>query len=38
MKIAFVGGGNMAGALARGLLQQGYAAAEISVVESSCRP
>jgi pyrroline-5-carboxylate reductase len=33
MKIAFVGGGNMAGALIGGLLQQGYAAADISVVE-----
>jgi pyrroline-5-carboxylate reductase len=33
MKIAFVGGGNMAGALIGGLLQQGYAAAEIGVVE-----
>ena len=33
MKIAFVGGGNMAAALIGGLLQKGYAAAEFSVVE-----
>ena len=33
MKIAFVGGGNMASALIGGLLQKGYAAADISVVE-----
>jgi pyrroline-5-carboxylate reductase len=33
VKIAFVGGGNMAGALIGGLLQKGYAAEDISVVE-----
>jgi len=33
MKVAFVGGGNMAGALIGGLLQKGYAAADINVVE-----
>jgi pyrroline-5-carboxylate reductase len=33
MKIAFVGGGNMAAALIGGLLQKGYAAADLSVVE-----
>jgi len=33
MKIAFVGGGNMASALIGGLLQKGYAAADISAVE-----
>jgi len=33
MKIAFIGGGNMAGALLGGLLQKGYAAADLSVVE-----
>jgi pyrroline-5-carboxylate reductase len=33
MKIVFVGGGNMASALIGGLLQKGYAAADISVVE-----
>jgi pyrroline-5-carboxylate reductase len=33
MKIAFVGGGNMASALIGGLLQKGYAAPDISVVE-----
>jgi pyrroline-5-carboxylate reductase len=33
MNIAFVGGGNMATALIGGLLQQGYAAAQLAVVE-----
>lgn len=33
MKIAFLGGGNMAGALIGGLLAKGYAAADISAVE-----
>jgi len=33
VKIAFVGGGNMARALIGGLLQRGYAADQISVVE-----
>jgi len=33
MKIAFVGGGNMASALIGGLLQNGYAAADICAVE-----
>ena len=33
MKIAFLGGGNMAGALLGGLLAKGYAAGDISVVE-----
>ena len=33
MKIAFIGGGNMAIAIVGGLMQQGYAAAEIGVVE-----
>src|SRR5450432_618091 len=33
MKITFIGGGNMAGALIGGLLKNGYAAAEIGVVE-----
>lgn len=33
MKIAFVGGGNMAGALVGGLLRAGHAPAEITVVE-----
>jgi pyrroline-5-carboxylate reductase len=33
MKIAFIGGGNMAGALVGGLLQKGYAATDLSVVE-----
>jgi pyrroline-5-carboxylate reductase len=33
MKIAFVGGGNMASALIGGLLHKGYAAGDISVVE-----
>ena len=35
MKITFIGGGNMAGALIAGLLQKGYAANNISVVEIS---
>ena len=33
MKIAFLGGGNMAGALIGGLLAKGYASDAISVVE-----
>ena len=33
MKIAFLGGGNMAGALIGGLLAKGYAADSISVIE-----
>jgi pyrroline-5-carboxylate reductase len=33
MRIAFVGGGNMASALIGGLLQSGYAAADMSAVE-----
>ena len=33
MKIAFIGGGNMASAMLGGLLQQGYAPNEIGVVE-----
>jgi pyrroline-5-carboxylate reductase len=33
MKITFIGGGNMAAALIGGLLKNGYAAAEIDVVE-----
>jgi pyrroline-5-carboxylate reductase len=33
MKIAFIGGGNMAGALIGGLLAKGYAADSLSVVE-----
>jgi pyrroline-5-carboxylate reductase len=33
MKIAFLGGGNMAGALIGGLLAKGYPAADLSVVE-----
>ena len=33
MKIAFIGGGNMASALIGGLLQKGYAAADLSAVE-----
>lgn len=33
MKITFIGGGNMASALIGGLLQQGYSASEIMVVE-----
>ena len=33
MKIAFLGGGNMAGALIGGLLAKGYAAGDLSVVE-----
>lgn len=35
MKIAFLGGGNMAGALIGGLLAKGYAARDISVIEVS---
>lgn len=33
MKIAFIGGGNMASAMLGGLLQQGYAPADIGIVE-----
>ena len=33
MKIAFVGGGNMAGALIGGLLAKGFAASDLSVIE-----
>ena len=33
MKIAFIGGGNMASAIVGGLLQRGYAPAEIGIVE-----
>src|SRR3954447_20561394 len=33
MNICFIGGGNMAGALLSGLLQQGYPSAQLSVVE-----
>ena len=33
MNITFIGGGNMASALIGGLLQQGYAATQIRVVE-----
>ena len=33
MKIAFLGGGNMAGALIGGLLAKGYAADAMSVIE-----
>jgi len=33
MKVAFVGGGNMAGALIGGLLEAGFAAADIEVLE-----
>jgi pyrroline-5-carboxylate reductase len=35
MKIAFLGGGNMAGALIGGLIAKGYAARDISVIEVS---
>ncbi|MGH8740620.1 MAG: pyrroline-5-carboxylate reductase family protein, partial [Burkholderiales bacterium] len=35
MKIAFLGGGNMAGALIGGLVAKGYAARELSVIEVS---
>ena len=35
MNITFIGGGNMASALIGGLLQQGYAATQIRVVELS---
>jgi pyrroline-5-carboxylate reductase len=35
MKIAFLGGGNMAGALIGGLVAKGYAARDISVIEVS---
>jgi pyrroline-5-carboxylate reductase len=35
MRIAFLGGGNMAGALIGGLLAKGYAARDISVIEVS---
>ena len=37
MNITFIGGGNMASALIGGLLQQGYAAAQIRVVEISAK-
>lgn len=33
MKITFIGGGNMASAMISGLLQQGYPANKIRVVE-----
>lgn len=33
MNISFIGGGNMASALISGLLQQGYAARQLNVVE-----
>jgi pyrroline-5-carboxylate reductase len=33
MKVAFIGGGNMAGALIGGILQAGFSAAEIDVLE-----
>ena len=33
MNITFIGGGNMASALINGLLQQGYAAKQLHVVE-----
>jgi pyrroline-5-carboxylate reductase len=33
MKITFLGGGNMANALIGGLLKQGFAAADITVIE-----
>ncbi|MFT4173069.1 MAG: pyrroline-5-carboxylate reductase [Rhodocyclaceae bacterium] len=35
MKITFLGGGNMAGALIGGMLQQGFAAQDIGVIELS---
>ena len=35
MKIAFLGGGNMAGALIGGLVAKGHAARDISVIEVS---
>ncbi|HEX6266723.1 MAG TPA: pyrroline-5-carboxylate reductase, partial [Burkholderiales bacterium] len=35
MRIAFLGGGNMAGALIGGLIAKGYAARDISVIEVS---
>ncbi|MCX7185408.1 MAG: pyrroline-5-carboxylate reductase [Nitrosospira sp.] len=37
MNITFIGGGNMASALIGGLLQQGYAAAQIRVVEINAK-
>ena len=33
MKIVFLGGGNMANALIGGMLQQGFAATDITVIE-----
>ena len=35
MSIAFIGGGNMAGALIGGLLAKGFDATQIAVVESA---
>src|SRR5690242_18610835 len=37
MNICFIGGGNMAGALLGGLLQQGYSPGQIAVVEINAR-